>query len=197
MSEIPYTPLPGKIKEYFDKFQEAGIPPKVNKVWLNSIGFGSGNDYYIVKVLKFIGLIDDSNVPTELWKTYKDPTKSGAVLAEAIRIGYSDLFKTYEDANRKDHEALYAFFSSTTGKSKRTVDLMITTFTNLCQLANFEEMVPVRMRPKEVEIPIPPAKGIIPEIHINVQLHLPATSDPSVYETLFKSLRKHLLSAEE
>lgn len=94
---------------------------------------------------------------------------------------------------------LYAFFSSKTGKSKRTVDLMVKTFVNLCQLADFE-VVPTKpkVEPTKPELPsiTSKIKGVIPEIHINIQLHLPATDDPSVYENLFKSLKKHLLSAE-
>jgi hypothetical protein len=204
MSEIPYTPLTGKIKEYFDKIQETKVPPKVDSGWLKSLGFGGGNDSYILKVLKHIGFVDDSKVPTELWKEYKDPTKSRAVLAQGIREGYKDLFDTYEDAHRKDNEALYAFFSSKTGLAKKTVDLMVNTFTNLCQLADFEKGIPkIEKRligtetPQKIGIGARPAKGIVSEMHINIQLHLPATNDPTVYDTLFKSLRKYLLSDEE
>ena len=204
MSEIPYTPLPGKMKQYFDKFQETKIPSKVDVGWLKSIGFGGGNDYYVVKILKYIGFIEDSKIPTNLWKEYKDPTRSRAVLAQGIREGYKDLFDTYEDAHRKDNEALYAFFSSKTGMAKRTVDLMVNTFTNLCQLADFEEEIPkIERQPAKIEPPLKimtrarPEKGVVSEMHINIQLHLPATNDPTVYDTLFKSLRKHLLSDEE
>lgn len=105
MSEIPYTPLAGKIKEYFDRFQEAGVPDKVNREWLNSLGFTSGNDYYIIRVLKFIKFIDASNVPADLWKRYKVPREAGAILAKGIREGYKDIFAVYEDAHRKDREA--------------------------------------------------------------------------------------------
>lgn len=197
MSEIPYTPLAGKIKEYFVKFQEAGVPPKVNRAWLNSLGFSSGNDYYIIRVLKFIKFIDASNVPTDLWKRYKNPREAGSVLAQGIREGYKSLFGVYEDAHRKDREAIYAFFSSKTGKSKVTVDLMVNTFANLCQLADFEAVPTKPELPEKAQVRITPKiKSVIPEIHINIQLHLPATDDPSIYENLFKSLKKHLLSAE-
>lgn len=203
MSEIPYTNLTGKIKEYFDKFQEVRVPDKVNREWLNLIGFSSGNDYYIVKVLKYIKFIDDSNVPTDLWRKYKDPTSSGAMLAQGIRGGYVELFRTYEDAYRKDREAVYAFFSSKTGKAKRTVDYMVSTFTNLCRIADFEAEAPKI----ELGLPMPEPpqkakrrikeKGVISEIHINIQLHLPATDDSTIYDNLFKSLKKHLLSDEQ
>jgi hypothetical protein len=199
MSEIPYAVFTGKISKYFAKIQEAGIPEKVDTQWLSSMGFRSGNDSYILRVLDFIGFVDNSKKPTDLWKKYKDPTTARAVLAQAIQTGYSDLFDTYRDAHRKDREALYAYFSSRTGKAKTTVDLMVTTFTNLCRLADFEAVTPELKPELVVPSPVPPVrieKGI-PEIHINIQLHLPPTTDPTVFDNLFKSMKKHLLSAEE
>ena len=77
---------------------------------------------------------------------------------------------------------------------------MVSTFINLCQLADFEREAPIAVPPsklKETVVSVKPEKGIIRELHINIQLHLPATNDPTVYDNLFKSLKKHLLSAEE
>ena len=38
--------------------------------------------------------------------------------------------------------------------------------------------------------------SLVPQIAINIQLHLPATSDSDVYENLFSALKKHLMSRE-
>ncbi len=38
---------------------------------------------------------------------------------------------------------------------------------------------------------------VTPSIAINIQLHLPETENPSVYEELFKALRRHLLSPKD
>jgi hypothetical protein len=205
MSEMAYTPLAGKIEKYFSKIQEAGVPPKANRTWLKIAGFTSSNDYYLLRILRVLGFVDASRVPTDLWNRYKNPTEAPAVMAKAIRTGYSDLFGLYPDANRKDREALYAYFSAKTGKAKATVDLMVNTFINLCALADFEAEAPPTVQPAEVvESPISPpelrivsGKGVVPEIHINIQLHLPPTTDPTVFDNLFKSMKKHLLSAEE
>ncbi|WNZ29950.1 MAG: DUF5343 domain-containing protein [Candidatus Bathyarchaeota archaeon] len=204
MAEIPYTNLAGKIPEYFDKFQEVGIPEKVNYKWLESIGFKSSNDRYIVKVLKHMNFIDDSGVPTERWQNLKNPPLVATIIADGIRDAYADLFNTYDDAYRKDREALYAYFSSTTGKAKSTVELMINTFTNLCALANFEEKI---VHKKENNEKKPPKIGfsdvqinsgfVTPEVHINIQLHLPPTDNQDVYDSLFKSLRKHLFPGKD
>ena len=200
LSEVPYTNLAGKIEQYFSKFQETGVPAKVTLKWLGSLGFTSSNDRHIVKVLKALNFIDDSHVPTERWRRFKNKEEAPIVLAEGIQDAYSDLFATYEDAYRKDREAIFNFFSGKTGKAESTVNLMVNTFLNLCQLANFE----LRPREKERKIVTPreavgivTEKEIVPEVHINIQLHLPATNEPSVYDNLFKSLKKHLLSGKE
>jgi hypothetical protein len=215
MSEIPYTPLTGKIIKYFEKIREAAVPTqKVDASWMKMMGFGGGNVGYMLSVLRFIGFVDESKLPTELWRRYKDPRNSKVVMAEAIRKGYADLFNIYKDANRKDREALYAYFSSKTGKAKATVDLMITTFNNLCSLADFDASIPAPIGTTPVVSPIlvatsgngnqsqqlssiASAKNTTPEVHINIQLHLPPASDPAVYENLFKAMKKYLLSAEE
>jgi hypothetical protein len=46
-------------------------------------------------------------------------------------------------------------------------------------------------------LPIPQAQNLIPQIAINIQLHLPETENAEVYEKLFKALREHLLSQKE
>lgn len=204
MSEIPYTMLTGRINTYFGRLQEVSVPERASYKWLRSVGFASSNDRLFIKILRYIKFIDTSNVPTNLWKTYKDPSKSRVVLAKAIREGYRDLYNVYKDAHRKDKEALFAFFMSKTGKAKQTVDYMVNTFSSLCQLADFEkspieiaEPAPKVDLSKLVEIKARPEKGLVSEIHINIQLHLPATENSSVYDNLFKSLRKHLLSSEK
>jgi len=206
MSETPYTVLAGKIKTYFDKFQQAGVPQKVDAGWLKSIGcWAGGNDNYILTVLKYIGFIDSSNAPTELWKSYKDPTKARTTLAKGIREGYKELFDTYPDANRKDKDTLYAFFSAKTGKAKKTVTYMVNTFTGLCQLADFgaeeykkeqKEMLGEgeEKGKKKLQMMTQIPEGLV--VNMNIQITLPITEDAKVYENIFKALREQLFKPE-
>jgi hypothetical protein len=47
-------------------------------------------------------------------------------------------------------------------------------------------------------VPVIPQTGtLVPQIAINIQLHLPETENAEVYEKLFKALRDHLLSPKE
>lgn len=100
MADFPYTSVTGKLKSFFEKIGQLGVPDTVDKKWIGSIGMKASNDPTIIPVLKFIGFIDQSGKPTDRWKNYRDKTRSRIVLAEAILDGYAELFKTYPDAHR-------------------------------------------------------------------------------------------------
>src|SRR6266699_1596494 len=112
MAQAIYTPTPASITKFLDAIQGLGVPPKVTKQYLESIGFKSTNDRALVPVLKALGFVDTGNVPTDRWRNYRDTGKAKGVLAAAITEAYSSLFETYPDAYRRDNEALRNYFST-------------------------------------------------------------------------------------
>lgn len=204
MADFPYTPNPAAIKRFLAHVQSAGVPEKITQKYLEKVGFKSTNDRYIIGVLKSLGLIDASGVPTQLWQSYRNRKAAGATLAGALRTGYADLFRTYPDAYRKDSEALRNYFSAHTKVAESTLGLIVSTFKTLCELADFEATQPAEAMSEEVEKTpgVPPkrrgsaeiAPSGTPAVNINIQLQLPATDDATVYDKLFAALKKHLLS---
>jgi hypothetical protein len=138
MADFPYVPNPAGLKKFFAHIQSAGVPEKVRIKYLETVGFKSTNDRYIIGVLKFLGLIDSSGVPTDVWQKYRNRSKAAAALGGAIQSAYDDLFGTYPDAYRKDNEALRNYFSPHTKVGERTLGLIVSTFKALCELANFD-----------------------------------------------------------
>jgi hypothetical protein len=206
MAEFPYTPNPVVLKKFFAHIQSAGVPEKVTIKYLAQVGFKSTNDRYVISLLKFLGLLDSSGVPSKVWQRYRNRSTSARTLAGAIRNGYSDLFRTFPDAYRKDNEALRNYFSAHSKVAERTLGLIVSTFKSLCDLADFEE-VESSEPTEEAETPeVPPtltekappaqrpASSQIPAVNINIQLQLPATDDAGIYDKLFAALKKHLLS---
>ena len=203
MADYPYSPMPSMIKEFFAKIQSVGKPEKVTLKYLISIGFKSNNDRPIIPILKALGFVDTSGVPTELWQRYRNKADARGIIAQAIRAAYADLFATYSDANRKDDEALRNFFSSKTSVADKTVGYMVKTFSSLCELGDFEAappaidpalLGPASATPGAAATTIAAAsttKGTT--INVNIQLTLPETTDAAVYDTIFASLKKHLL----
>jgi len=198
---IPWTPLTKKVEAYFTKIKEAEVPSKVDGAWLKAAGWRSGDDYKIIVIWKTLGLVDAQNQPTNEWLKFKTPTSSRKTLARAIKNGYSGLFSMYSDAWRKDDEALYSYFMSKTGESEKKVTQMVTIFKTLVQMADFQVESPIDLDDKTDEVPqrktqTKVSKRIGPSIHINIELHLPATDDIKVYDNLFMSMKKHLLTDE-
>ena len=204
MADFPYSPTPPMIKSFFAKIQSVGKPSKVTVKYLESIGFKSKNDRYIIPILKALGFLDSSGTPTELWQHYRNKTEGPIILSQAVRAAYTGLFSTYPDANRKDDEALRNFFSSNSSVGDKTVALMVRTFKALCELADFEATTLASISP-----PIQPGKPAPSAVHnagasmptssgmtinVNIQLTLPETKDAAIYETIFTALKKHLLT---
>ncbi len=199
MISFPYMSNPARVKLFLEHVQAAKVPPKVNRNYLESARFKSKNDRPLINLMKFLGFLDSSGVPTNVWQSYRDPKGAKGVLAKAIRTAYNDLFGMYEDAFNKDDDTLQSYFSSKTDVGKSTIDYIVLTFKNLCQVADFEAVpaeavVPAPLTsPREEAASIPTvATGLT--VNINVQLTLPATDDETVYDKLFASLKRNLLS---
>lgn len=196
MEHFPYTPSPSKVGKFLDHMQDAGVPQKVTIGHLESVGFKSNNDRYLIPVFKSLDFLDSSGSPTGNWKSYRDKSRAKQVLSAALKTAYSDLFSTYPDAERKDDEALHNYFASKTGLSKKIVDRIVRTFRVLSEKAEFDtaalpsETPPPKGSPERAEVSTP----LPPTVTISVQLQLPATDDASVYDNLFAAMKKHLFS---
>lgn len=140
MTNYPYILKTGSIKKFLEKIPSIGVPDKVNLKLIYTLDFRSTNDRAILVVLKFLKFVDDSGVPTERYKNYRDKSKSYSVLANAIKEAYAELFKVYPDAYNKDHQTLQNFFSTHTSLGERAVKSTVETFKALCSLANFDKI---------------------------------------------------------
>ncbi len=206
MADYPYTSNVKKLKEFIETIISRNVPDKVNQPYLEKIGFTSKNDRPIIQVLKYINFIDSKNVPTENYNAYLDTTKQKTILAKCIKEGYSKLYQLYSDAHTRDNEVLTNFFRQETKLGEGAVKYMLLTFKALCELADFgsdgittssQQQIPVQAEEKGTiirQIQTAP-QGMT--IHLNVQLHLPTTEDTTIYDAIFKSMRKYLFESEK
>lgn len=208
MTNYPYTTVPGKISTLFNKIQIVGIPDRVTTKYLESLGFTGSNDRSLLRLLKSLGFIDKSGTPQERWRLFRDRNQAGKVLAAALREAYKELFQMYPDAYRQDANALSNFFRSHTSGGERSNSLMVSTFQELCKLADFRD--DSDSVSNEVAISVDThdyqthsRSGIQQPsehnetslvINVNIQLVLPDQADSETYDRLFTSLRRHLLN---
>jgi hypothetical protein len=198
MEKALYTPNPASVRRFFQVIQDLGTPPKITQKYLPTIGFKSSNDRYLISILKFLGFIDETGVPTTKWNEYKNKSKATSVMALTVKSAYDELFETYPDAEVRGKETVQNFFASKWGASATVSGLMEQTFRQLCGLADFGAAKVTEPEEKGTitkEEPVATRVGAIPvTINVNIQLQLPATKDEAIYDSLFSALKKHLLS---
>lgn len=153
-----------------------------------------------------MGFLEESGAPTQRYFNYLDQSQSGMVLAEAIREAYSDLFNIKKDAhNLPADEVKNKFKTLFQGKkSDKVLGLMATTFTKLCEFADWEsktkpeealkkeELKPKVKEQEKQSVERPLNKDGL-GLHYNIQIHLPESRDQAVYDAIFVSLKNHLL----
>lgn len=203
MAEYGYTTVPSKLRPLLEKIGVVGVPAKATQAWLASVGFSSTNDRSLLSVLRQLGFVDASGRPTGTWEDYR-AGKSG-VLAAAIRAGFSPLFETYPDAQKRSNADLEGVIKGSAPKlGKEAVSRVVSTFRHLVALAEFDVVEVTGEGERDVrqgvDEGVPPTAsrgqdggpgGVT--VRVNVQFVLPETTDANVYERLFSAMRRYLL----
>lgn len=210
MADFPYVMvLSDRFKQIFKHVQISGKPSKVTQKTLIQWGLKSNGDRRFISLLKYVGFVDASGTPTDVWQAYRNKDESGRILGSAILSSYSDLFAAFPDADRKDLEALRNFFRANTTLGDRALQATALTFKALVDMADFDGEVdtngvgtngnfttsePIVAIPLSKQ-PVPPVNSGVPIVlNMNIQIALPETDNPDVYDNFFKSMKKYLLS---
>ncbi len=202
-----------------EAIQQAKAPERFTVRFLQSLEFKASSDRLIIGVLKAVGFLDDQGKPTSRYFAYLDKHQSKAVMAEGIREAYKDLFDINTSAQKLSKvEISNKLKTLTQGQhSEAVIEKMATTFASLCKLADFEASVIRRsldvdddddFETEKVDMDtdtndspdrqsLPTSRKRSPKLsvsglHYNIQIILPESRDPAVYDALFRSLREHL-----
>jgi len=178
------------------------VPPKFTQDYLStSLGLTSSSDRAYPNLLKRLGFIDGSGVPTEIYKEYRDNTKSKTVMAQQVRKAYAELFKVNEYAYKLSKTDLTAKVKLVTGlaETDSTLPVIVATFVALRELSDFEGSTSTPL-PKEDTHKLPEVTEVgLGEgklklgMSYTIVLNLPATSDIAVFNAIFKSLKDTIL----
>jgi hypothetical protein len=197
----------GNLVKFLEAIRSAGVPDRVTVEFLKTLGFKSSNDRPIIAVLKGIGFLDQNGTPTKLYRAYRDPHQGPRVLGSAMRAAYSDLFLANTKAQDLPIDKLKGIIATKTSKGDVVVKLIAGTFKALAKVADFSasaaEMDQQEQAPEagadsgrpEIKLPRTTELPIVQSgatFHYNIQIHLPTTTDITVYNAIFKSLREHL-----
>lgn len=206
-----YVVVPSSLTTFLQAIQTAGVPPRVTFEFLKTLGLTSSNDRSVITVMKAIGFLDQSGAPTDLYRAYRNTSEAPRVLGKALRQAYADLFMANLTANTLSNEKLQGIVATKTGKGERVVKEIVRTFKTLAKHADFNDTEEVDTSPtanatQEVAIDSslalhapetatsPTLKSFgVGGLHYNIQIHLPTTTDITVYNAIFRALKEQLL----
>lgn len=202
--KLPYVPSPGVVTKALDKIKAAATPPRFTSDFLSAkLQMKGGSQRPVIPYLKRTGFLGTDGSPTDLYKRFRNPTESGKAAAQALRTGYRVLYEMNEyvhDLSDKDLKGLVVQAIGAEPESS-TVRAIVGSFKALKAFARFdgEDTPPEEMHAERAEDlhEADPGAREGPDFKMGlsytINLNLPATSDISVFNAIFKSLREHLL----
>lgn len=196
----------GNVAAIFEAIKSAGVPQRFTHEFLKQLGFTSSNDRAVIAVMKALRFLDENSVPTERYRRFRDPSISGAVMAEALRDAYADLFTIHETAYDLPGPKLTGAFKRIAGKGDSVSQKMASTFKALAGLADWSSGSSVVETKEEPGAETPSHEDALAfsstpsprvtvggfPLHHDIHIHLPVSTDVRVYDAIFRSLREHL-----
>lgn len=199
-----YLQTTKNLQNIINTLVNAQAPERFTNKFLEDLDFKSTNDRLYIGVFKALGLLDENGVPTTKYHQFLDQTETGKVLAACIQEAYKDLFALKRDAQNLSIEEIKGKMKTLTQgqKSDNIILLMANTFKALCDVADWSGTTITLLKDEKKEAKSEPspdspnfqcqtASGM--NLHYNIQIHLPETTNMAVYDAIFQSLKKHLL----
>jgi hypothetical protein len=201
------------VTDILTAMQQAQAPKQFSTNFLMNLGFKSSADRLVIGVLKALDFLTPNGTPTSRYFEFLDQTQSARVLADALREAYSDLFEL--NTNAQDwtrDEVKNKLKTLTQGQfSDDVLAKMATTFKELAAAADFSAVEPAERpirddpTPEHEEVAIAndaEAEPLIVRRRVpnlgglvyTIQIQLPESRDPAVYDALFRSLKTHLFN---
>lgn len=204
---LPYLVTPGNIPKVLERIKAASTPERVTQDFVQTkLQLPSSSGATMVPFLKKIGFVNSDGTPSPIYKKFRNASTSKAAAAEALKYGYSALFSRNEYANSLSDEALRGLIIEEIGceDDSRVLYLTAACFKSLKQFADFdasqaeEKLEPNVAPPNAEQQQVTLHSGQKPRtvgmnLSYTINLNLPATSDISVFNAIFKSLKEHLL----
>lgn len=209
---LPYVMATGRIKPTLEQIIKASVPDKFTQDFLTTkLGIKGGSGKAMLPFLKKIGFVGSDGSPTEVYKDFRIDSTRGNAMAKAVIDGYtllSEMNEYFYDLNDNDLKDL--IIRATGAKStSSTVAAIVNTIKALKEYAAFDSDVIEQTKDdvfkapvnSEEQLPRRETKQKQPTGNLNfdniklgytINLNLPASSDISVYNAIFKSLKENL-----
>jgi len=205
---LPYVNSTGALKRLLEAIQKAKTPANFSYDFMKTeMGI---TERSMLALLRRMNFIDQSGVPTELYKDFRNPSKSKNAMGRAIEIAFDSLYKRNEYIHNSKKDDLKSAIASVTGNDhdSKAVESTVNTFEALKSFAAFDYKNLIDDKGEE-DPTDPPAKAPEPQFQpphpgqhsqnvglnlgYTINLILPETTNIEVFNAIFKSLNENLL----
>ena len=204
-TKLPYVAQPGSMVSVLNKVKQAKTPDRFTQDFLQTtLGCKGGNYAQFIPLAKKLGMLNSDASPTALYKSFRNNASSGIAMAQAIKSAYHELFARNEAADKLDKNQLKGLVLEITGldDGNRVLQLTCQTFEALKKLADFKSQ-PGGIPAEDTREDRKDGKGdpgdadrdtdVGLNLTYTINLVLPKTDDPAVFNAIFRSLRENLL----
>jgi len=206
-AKLPYMVSPGLIPKILEKIQNARRPARFTQDFLETkLGHSGGSARPVIPLLKRMGFLGSDGVPTNLYDQFRNPATQGFAIAEGIKSAFNELFERNEYVYELSRDKLTGQVVEITGAAKddRSTQAIVGTFFALKDLADFDSDPVDAQEQKAERAPEPSTDHNTPSrfveqdnvelrVGYTINLNLPETKDPEVFNAIFKALRENLL----
>jgi hypothetical protein len=221
--KLPYMVTPGVIPKVLTKIREARRADRFTQDYLETmLGIRGGNARAVIPLLKRMNFLNADGTPTTLYDRYRNDDTRALALAEGIRKAYDEVFSRNQFAFNLPREKFASLVTEMTGvaRDSQVAKAVVGTFFTLKDGADFEGKPSEAVEPNGAQMPDPPAAqtpaspatppalppaqpqfqtpppqqdGVEFRVGYTINLNLPETTNPDVFNAIFKSLKEHLL----
>lgn len=209
MGSLPYVSATGNVEKALKGIKAAATPESVSQDFVKTIlaiKGGSGNQ--MTAFLKKIGFATTDGTPTDLYKKFRNSATEGWAAAQGLKIGYAPLYVRNEYMHKLSDEELKGLVVEETGaeQDSNVVPLIIACIKQIKKFAKWDsapveekpdkpsmETLPPGTVPPQNAVPSPTLQRLGLNLGYTINLNLPATSDPAVFNAIFRALKEHLL----
>lgn len=200
---LPYLVSYKNLGTLFEKIYSAKVPEAgfTHNFLQTTIGLKNSNDRAMIPLLRSLGFIDQSNIPTPAYRQLKGENRKKAI-ADGIKRAYAPLFDSDQDAHKLAGEKLKGLIAQVAGTDSDITGRISGTFNTLVALADFDKKSDDGSSDKKdegkddevsdtSETDQSRKKGLRTEFHYNIQIQLPSNGTEETYLNIFTAIRKN------
>lgn len=196
---FPYTNEPKALKRLLAAIPNKPKPTKMTMDTLKSWSVSSSNNAgSVIRVLKKIGLLQESGEPNDSYVEFMKTGVGPTTLGQLIRKAYKPLFDNSLAPQTESNDELKKLFHIHTGGAEDAMRYQMQTFKSLAEYASFDASN--RSTPTDSgngntsSEPGKPSNNTprVPPVQIDLHIHLPENKSVRDYEAIIQDIAKYI-----